>query len=226
MKVMTYNIRLGIQQGVGAIAEVITAVDPDIVALQEVGLHWRMGPEGDTAADIAELTGHEHVHYVTTIVEGEHRYGHALLSRWPILSPRVFHFTQDIDEPRAALIAQVDTDKGRLAVISTHLSHKDDERAIHGTELVELVSGVACDDHPTLLMGDLNEVDDADWVHALKDRMDDAGDLVDGATYPNPEPMVRIDYLLVDGGEWTHAAVVDEAHASDHRPLVGDLLLD
>lgn len=223
MKVMTYNIRLGIQQGVEAIARIISDQAPDIVAVQEVGNEWRMGPPGDTACEICETVGIEHHHYVTTIDEHGQRYGHALLSRWPIDNPRIFHFTQNIDEPRAALIADIRTDQGDLCVVSTHLSHRDAERSVHGTELVELVGDLIADEQHVLVMGDLNEEDDVDWVHALKDRMADAGDLVEGKTYPNPDPSVRIDYLMAYGGQFHSAQILDERDASDHRPLVAEL---
>lgn len=225
MKVMTYNIRLGIQQGVEAIARVIREQAPDIVALQEVGRHWRMGPEGDTASELCERCKLPHHIYVTTIDDDGQHYGHALLSRWPLQNPEIVRFTQEIDEPRAALITEADADGQPLRIIATHLSHRDQERAVHGTELVELVGKVTKDGRPTLLMGDLNEEDDADFIHALKDRMNDAGDLVDGKTYPNPEPMVRIDYLMAHGGRFEEAQILDEREASDHRPLVAELML-
>ncbi len=227
MKVMTYNIRLGIQQGVEAIAGILRQHQPDIVALQEVGHHWTMGPSGDTTAQLRDTTHLEHAHYVTTIEEApDHRYGHALLSRWPIDVDQIFRFTQEIDEPRAALVVRIDSDQGPLSVIATHLSHRDAERSVHGTELVELTGRVLAAGHPTLLLGDLNEVDDADWMHALKDNMRDAGDLTEGGTYPNPEPMVRIDYILASRGRWTSAQILEEIDASDHRPLVGRWELD
>jgi endonuclease/exonuclease/phosphatase family metal-dependent hydrolase len=223
---MTYNIRLGIQQGLEAIAQIISDQKPDIVALQEVGNRWRMGPDGDTAAGICEMVGFGHHCYVTTICEDDdNRYGHALLSRWPIEVREIVRFSQEIDEPRAALVADVATDDGRICVISTHLSHRDQERELHGAELVELAGKITSGDHPTLLMGDLNEEDDADWVRALKDRMNNAGDLVDGKSFPNPEPSVLIDYVMVHGGKVREAQILDEREASDHRPLVATLVL-
>ncbi len=226
MKVMTYNIRLGLQEGLEAVADVVKEHAPDILALQEVGRHWTMGPPGDTAARLAEKVGLPHYQYVTTICEQDDaRYGHALLARWPIEQREVFRFSQDIDEPRAALIAQIDSDEGPLTVVSTHLSHRDAERQVHGTELVELVSGVLSPTQPTLLMGDLND-EDAEWLGALEDTMANAGADVGECTYPNPDPLVRIDYIMAHGGRFTAARVVDEKTASDHRPLVAEVAFD
>ncbi|MFP4598120.1 MAG: endonuclease/exonuclease/phosphatase family protein [Persicimonas sp.] len=223
---MTYNIRLGLQQGVDAVARVVKEHAPDILALQEVGRHWIMGPPGDTTAQLAEMVGLPHYQYVTTIhEEDDARYGHALLARWPIEARDIFRFSQDIDEPRAALIAQVDRDDGPLTVVSTHLSHRDAERQMHGTELVELVAGVLSPTQPTLLMGDLNE-DDAEWLGALEDKMESAGGRAGECTYPNPDPCVRIDYIMAHGGRFTAARVVDDKTTSDHRPVVAEVAFD
>ncbi|MFW5967504.1 MAG: endonuclease/exonuclease/phosphatase family protein [Persicimonas sp.] len=228
MRVMTYNIQLGISEGLEPIAEIIAGQDPDIVALQEVGKHWTMGPEGDSTTFLAEHVGLDHSHYVTTIEREENRrYGHALLSRWPIESPRVARFTRREDEPRAALIARMTPpSRDPIRVISTHLSHKEDERAIHGRELVELTERILAYGEPTLLLGDLNEEMDATWLRTLGARMVDAGGINGAKTFENPEPTERIDYVLVRGAEVTKARVLEEPTASDHRPLVVELDLD
>lgn len=221
---MTYNIRLGIQQGVEAVARVIAAQSPDIVAIQEVGRNWRMGSAGDTAAEIAEYGGFEHHAYVTCLhEEGDHRYGHALLSRWPIESREIDLFSKEIDEQRAALVCEIPTPAGRVQVVSTHLSHRPPERSMHGTELVQLIGRLLDEQTPTLLMGDLNEDEDVDWLNVLTDRMNDAGELAPEPTYPARQPQARIDYLLIHGGRWLDARVLEEQEASDHRPVIGQL---
>jgi endonuclease/exonuclease/phosphatase family metal-dependent hydrolase len=223
---MTYNIRLGIQQGVEAIARVIAAQKPDIIALQEVGKNWCMGPDGDTSAEIARLAGFEHFYYVPTIHEDpEHRYGHALLSRWPIEHPRIFNFTQNIDEPRAALLARIATPDGPVRVIATHLSHKEDERALQAPELLELLEEFRADGEPTMIMGDLNEVEDADWMRRLAAGMSSAGERAGALTFPNPAPTRRIDHILLSQADLIRAEVLDEADASDHRPLVAEVAI-
>jgi endonuclease/exonuclease/phosphatase family metal-dependent hydrolase len=223
MRVMTYNIRLGIQQGVEAIADVIAHAGPDVVALQEVGDRWQMGPAGDTTAEIADKAGFAHHHFACAIHQDGGRYGHALLSRWPIEAREIFHFSQEIDEPRVALVAHVDATPAPICVVSTHLSHRAEERAMHGPELVELVDPLLSAEQPTLVLGDLNEDGGADWLEALTARLDDAGASGAQATYPNPLPDERIDYVLVHNARATYAEVLDVKEASDHRPLVVDL---
>jgi|SRR5690554_55808 len=226
MKIMTYNIRLGIQQGIEAIARAIASEQPDIVALQEVGSNWRMGPGGDTTAKIARLAGYPHAFYLATIFEDPgHRYGHALLSRWPLESVETVAFTQSIDEPRAAIVARILSPDGPIRAIATHLSHRDEERALQAPELIRLRDTVRTSGEPTVVLGDLNAGPDAAWMQQLADNMASAMQLSDAPTFPNPEPTQRIDHILMSGAVLTHAAVLNEDAASDHRPLVAEFRL-
>lgn len=220
MKVMTYNIRLGIQQGVGAIAAVIRAEDPDLVALQEVGQSWRMGPAGDTSAELAAQTELRHFHYVATIFEPPgHHYGHALLSRWPIIPIETFHFAQQIDEPRAALIARISRPEGALNVIATHLSHLGEERARQSAQLVELVRKARELPPPLLLLGDLNEEPSVQWMQELESQLTSATKFDAAASFPSSAPTQRIDHIMVSGADMLSASVLAQPDASDHYPL-------
>src|SRR6056297_1320435 len=101
----TYNIRLGIQQGLQAVAEVLQkAPGLDIVAVQEVGDSWQMGPSGDSTAHLAQLLGLDHFIHVPALTEessdgSRARYGHALLSRWPLQYSTIVALPQYEDEP-------------------------------------------------------------------------------------------------------------------------------
>lgn len=226
MKIMTYNIRLGIQQGIEAIAQIIAAEQPDIVALQEVGKDWRMGPDGDSTAEIARLAGYEHYYYVATIhEEPEFRYGHAILSRWPLDSHDIVEFTQSIDEPRAAIVARILSPDGPIQVIATHLSHRPEERALQAPELIRLRDTVRASGEPTVVIGDLNAGPDVVWMQQLADDMASATRLTDAPTYPNPTPTERIDHIMMSGATLTQAEVINEDAASDHRPLVAEFRL-
>lgn len=223
MKVMTYNIRLGIQQGIEPVANIIAAAHPDIVALQEVGNGWRMGPDGDSTAEIARLTGFEHFYHLATIhEEPHHRYGHAILSRWPFESPEVVEFTQSIDEPRAAIVARVQSNEGPIRVIATHLSHLQEERSLQAPELIRLRDTVRASGEPTIVLGDLNASPEVEWMQQLADDMASATRLSAAPTFPNPTPTRRIDHILMSGATITSATVLDRDAASDHRPLVAE----
>lgn len=229
MRIMTYNIRLGIQQGLDAIARVIEQAGADIVALQEVGSHWSMGPPGDTLRELANTTGLIHFAYAPCIVEETTdgrpaRYGHGLLSRWPIVESLVVPLTRHKDEPRALLHTTLQTDAGPLNILSTHLSHLPTDRPTHAEELLQAVHRLEDERMPQIVMGDLNEGPSGTWVETLQQLMADADAVLDRPTFPADHPGMRIDYLFVRYGRWTDCTVLDEPEASDHRPVVATLV--
>ena len=233
MRVCTYNIRLGIQEGVLACAEVLRPWDADVIALQEVGRRWNMGPDGRTAAQIAQALGLPyHVHVPAIITEQDQRYGAALLCRWPIDVREVVDLPQAIDEPRRLLIAGIrpvaSADVPTYTVLSTHLSHLDEERRAQGDLLARRAHGEARL-APTIVLGDLNEHGPAPWLdHLLEDFADATPGAHPPLTFPASAPAERRDYLLASpaAGRWSSAHVpCDPAAvaASDHFPVVADI---
>lgn len=228
MKWMTYNIKLGMQRGIERIAETISAQAPDVVALQEVGRHWTMGPSGDSARELSDLVDLPHYDFTTTILRErdngrDAEYGHAVLSRWPLQHIARHDFTRDVDEPRAASIYRIEHPAAPVMLLSTHLSHLAPERAVHGPELVDLVTDLLAEAPHLFVAGDLNEADIArGWLSDLLELLDDAAPASRAVepTFPAEVPELRIDYLLASSGTWTDYDVLEELFASDHRPVV------
>jgi endonuclease/exonuclease/phosphatase family metal-dependent hydrolase len=236
VKVCTYNIRLGIQKGVMACADVLRPWAPDLVALQEVGRHWTMGPTGRTAAEIAQSLGlAHHVHVPALITANDERYGTALLSRWPIDVREVIELPQAVDEPRRLLIAGIRPSESAgaasVTVMSTHLSHLVQERPAQGDLLAQRAHGEA-QLAPTVVLGDLNDPGPTQWLdHLREDFVDAAPGPHAPATFPTDAPKRRIDYLLLSrgAGRWRSAHVPCDpatAAASDHFPVIATLDLD
>lgn len=218
LRVMTYNIRLGIQQGPEAIGAIIQRAAPDVVALQEVGKHWSMGPQGDTAQEIADILGWPHVLYVNTIEQQGHRYGHALLSRHGFTQSRQLALPQHRDEPRALLSAQLNHAPSPV-ILSTHLSHLKDERPAQAKVLVAQAREHARLGDPVIILGDLNAHHDTPWLRALTQDFQDADAQRARLTFPSHDPKVRLDYLLTHGGSWSDPDVIEDSEASDHFAL-------
>ena len=225
-RAMTYNIRLGIQRGLPALAQVIQAHSPDLLAIQEVGQRWIMGPEGDTTEAMRQLTGLEHATFAPCILrEPDARYGHALLSRWPLDAIHLEPLPQRQDEPRALLHARVLHPDGPLTVLATHLSWLPSDRPDQGLLLLERVEQALAAGQRLILMGDLNEDDPhASWLDALKQRLWDADAAQARMTYPSDQPRHRLDYLMTNIAPWQRVQVTPEAHASDHYPVAASLL--
>lgn len=224
--VTTYNIRLGIQQGLSAIADALaTTGGADILALQEVGNRWIMGPDGDSTTTLAAaLQMPHHIHVPTIEQQGPDgrpaRYGHALLSRWPIRNHEIIPLPRLEDEPRAMLHALVDAPFGTIDIISTHLSHILPDRPEQGRFLLDWLDENPGDANSRFLLGDLNADDDEAWLRELLSRFTDADSDVQRPTFPSKLPERRIDYILSQGA---HLEVVDVptlAGPSDHRPVV------
>ena len=160
-------------------------------------------------------------------------YGVALLSRYPVLGwevvrlpavpvrvPHRFHGQWRPewvrDEPRVAVLADVDTPSGRLSVANTHLSYLPWWNA---RQLRLLLRAVATRPDPLVLMGDLN------MGRAPAERLTAMDPLATGLTFPAHQPTQQIDHLLTRGGVRATATQAVALPMSDHRALVADVEL-
>ncbi len=127
-------------------------------------------------------------------------------SRWPTLAR---------DEPRAALVAVLETPEGQLTVVGTHLT------VIPGwtvRQLRHLVGRTQTLPRPFVLMGDLN----------LERPVRPSGlrPLAEAATYPVEVPVRQLDHILADGAVQPVApGRAVPTGLSDHRALVVDVAL-
>ncbi len=158
-------------------------------------------------------------------------YGVAFLSRYPVLGWRVvrlpavpvpvphrFHGRRlplwVRDEPRVAVVADVDAPPGRLQVVTTHLSFLGPWNRV---QLRRLVRSLGPRTGPVVLTGDLNMGLDA------ATRATGMRPLATGATFPADDPREQLDHLLADGDVGTATGSVVPLPMSDHRALVADL---
>ena len=127
--------------------------------------------------------------------------------RWPVLAS---------DEPRVAVAAVVETPRGPLTVVNTHLSFVPRWNTWQLRRLMGAVAG--CCPEPLLLTGDLNMEGD------VPARVTGLRPLAHAPTYPVAAPDRQLDHVLARGdvGEVTAVSAPD-VPLSDHRPLVVDL---
>ncbi len=159
-------------------------------------------------------------------------YGIALLSRFPATTwqvvrlPRIpTRFPMYLpgpnrvmvvdEEPRAAVIAQLDTPAGALSVANTHLSFVPGWNRRQLRRLVKDLRGLP---GPHLLMGDLN------LTPGAAARWSQMRALASAATFPAEAPQRQLDHILTDhpGLRGRHSDA-PPAPLSDHRPLVVDI---
>ena len=112
-----------------------------------------------------------------------------------------------------------------LHFFSTHLDYRRDPalRSIEVSEMLELIDL----DNPVLLVGDLNARPDAEELRPLLNLFNDAwGQKKDpGYTFPSNQPDRRIDYILHSDHFEVMDVFVPATEASDHRPVVADLII-
>ena len=221
LRVLTYNIHHGEAMDGSfdyeRLARVITDVNPDVVALQEVDRGTRRASGADQPAVLEELTGMQAVFGHALIYEGG-EYGEALLSRWPLDQVRSYHLPfEPHQEPRTALAARIVPDNGlpEFVLVGTHLDHTSEETRLEQAQRLNRVLP-AQGGLPIILAGDLNARPGSSPMNELlTERWTDA-----------IAPRSRIDYVLFRTGDpWRVAAVdiVDEDVVSDHRPVLAVL---
>jgi endonuclease/exonuclease/phosphatase family metal-dependent hydrolase len=162
---------------------------------------------------------------------GTAAYGIALLSRFPAENWQVVHLpripvrfpmylpaphrVQIVhEEPRAAMIARLDTPLGPLTVANTHLSFVPGFNRVQLRHLIRDLRGFP---GPRVLMGDLN-------MTAPTLRRSGLRPLCVAPTFPAEDPKHQLDHMLTDD----QALRADRCAApllsiSDHRALVVDV---
>nr|WP_243866358.1 endonuclease/exonuclease/phosphatase family protein [Actinophytocola oryzae] len=238
LRVMSYNIHTGIgADGVldlGRTARAIRSGRPDVVALQEVDVHWAERSEfRDQARDLARLLGMR-VFFAPiydldplTADAPRRQYGVAILSRLPMPHTENHDITrlstQDpnpVPAPAPGFAEAVVVTRGiAVHVYATHLDYREDP-SVRVAQVDDMLSIMGRG--PTLLLGDFNATPDAPELAPLWDRLKPAEV---GLTYPADVPAKRIDYVTVSAGVRVRSATVPETLASDHRPVLAELVI-
>ena len=212
-----------------------------MVALQEVDVHWseRSGFVDQVAALASALGMEARFAPIYTLPNRDNsavprEFGVAFLSRHHIVTWRNDTLTrlstQDSNATPARapglLEAVVDIGGARVHVFNTHLDYRADPsvRRRQANEMAAAVDGVR---EPLIVFGDLNAPPDAAEIAPLFQRLRDAwpADSGKGYTYPADVPAKRIDYVLISPEFRVVGARVPVSDASDHRPVVVDLVL-
>jgi endonuclease/exonuclease/phosphatase family metal-dependent hydrolase len=247
VRLVTFNTHHGVgedsRHDLPRLAKVLASVDADVICLQEVDRHFGERSEDVDQALLLSRALDMQLAWGPAIDEpgaaGQSRqYGNALLSKLPLLVSDV-HRLPGGGEPRSALRTMLELDGGTLWVTATHLTTRSPEErgeqvaALAGLHTGEMAAGV--------LVGDFNAGPDAPELAGLRGRFADAWELAEdrddqagwrfwqrdeGHTHPARAPHRRIDQVWVSSGVGVAAAqVLDAARASDHLPLMVDLLI-
>ncbi|MFD9600246.1 endonuclease/exonuclease/phosphatase family protein [Streptomyces sp. NPDC059970] len=248
LRVATYNIHAG--AGMDNVFDLdrqtaeLRSLDADVIGLQEVDVHWGTRSEWrDLAAELAERL-HMQVSFAPiysldpdTPGTPRREFGVAVLSRYRILSAENHEITrlstQDpnpVPAPAPGFGEVVLRVKGLpVHVYVTHLDYRGDP-SVRTAQVADTRRIMAEDEAPgrqkvrQILLGDFNAAPAAPELAPLWEKLTDIDP--GGPTYPAQNPVQRIDYVAVSKDSVrVRDAAVAETLASDHRPVVADLLL-
>ncbi|AZU62304.1 endonuclease/exonuclease/phosphatase family protein [Neobacillus mesonae] len=236
VKVMSYNIHHGVgEDGVldlGRIAQMIEEANADIIGLQEVDNHWSSRSDfQDQAKKLADRLGMFYTYAANLDLEpinpGEPRrqYGTAILSKYPILKS-VNHQLSKIGntEQRGLLEASINVKGNHFHVYNTHLALTSAERQIQIEEIINIASR---SEGPKVILGDLNATPESNEMKLLYSNYQDTFAEENKAnTYPAINPTKRIDYIFSSNNLETKVARVINTLASDHLPIMTELVLE
>ncbi|MFI6723120.1 endonuclease/exonuclease/phosphatase family protein [Streptomyces sp. R-74717] len=248
LRVATYNIHAG--AGMDNVFDLdrqtaeLRSLDADVIGLQEVDVHWGTRSEWrDLAAELAERL-HMQVSFAPvysldpdTPGAPRREFGVAVLSRYRIVSAENHEITrlstQDpnpVPAPAPGFGEVVLRVKGLpVHVYVTHLDYRGDP-SVRTAQVADTRRVMAEDEAPgrqkvrQILLGDFNAAPAAPELAPLWEELTDIEP--GGPTYPAQDPVQRIDYVAVSKDSVrVRDAAVAETLASDHRPVVADLLL-
>jgi endonuclease/exonuclease/phosphatase family metal-dependent hydrolase len=216
-RIASYNIRLGLERGLDAVATELRERSADVVALQEVGSYWTMGGPVDMAEHLADAAGYPHRVFVGALFEDGGAYGIALLSRWAITGVDKTELPRRDDEQRVLLRATL-ASPTPLSLWTTHLSIAVHDRA----EQLRWLAAAMAEEAPDILVGDLNTVPSDPLLRAL--ALEPTWPEPAPRTYPTRAPDETLDHILLGSRlRAVEPARAWQSDASDHLPVTVDL---
>jgi endonuclease/exonuclease/phosphatase family metal-dependent hydrolase len=234
--VLQFNIHAGVSRygtdGLATIAAEINAWQPDIVSLNEVDVDAARSGRVDEASYLAQATGMHDVFGPNLVQADGHRFGNAILSRYPVREsantrlPRVSG-----SEPRGMLHAVLRVEGRTVDFYSVHLTQGAVSGLPQRITQAEAITRVLRTDHrPTILAGDLNSGPGTLPVRILRGYLLDAQEQAgtgSGDTVPAVGPVKRIDYVLYDNHfrPTPDGTRVVASSSSDHRAVLSELIL-
>lgn len=237
IKVLSYNIHhcnppSKAKEGlidIPAVAKVIKESKADLVALQEVDVNTERSGKGvHEARELARLTG-MHFFFVKTIDHQGGDYGIAVLSRFPILDSVSYKLPMKEGaggEPRGLAVITVKLKGGKkMLFASTHFDLKAANKPLQAEEINRIFRDQSL---PVVLAGDFNSVPESDAIVLLDTEFRRSCKENCGFTIPEINPTRTIDYIMFRKPEQVEVLshrVISEPYASDHLPVMAELMV-
>ena len=233
LRVATYNIHrcrgLDGRTSAARIADVIRAIEPDVIALQEVIGASPNAP--GQAEELGALLGMGWVMAPTRHLRNA-LFGNVVLSRLPIVHHAQYDLSWKTCEPRCCQRVDIQMGTHTMHLYNVHLGTAFLERRYQAGRLSAIVHDRRIG-HPKIVLGDFNE-----WMKGLATQMlserlksiDLRQHLKRRRTYPGVFPVLHLDHIYYEGKVEVSRLELPRTRlaliASDHLPLVAELKLD
>lgn len=252
LRVMSYNIHYGSGfdnvYDIERLANVMDESGADIIGLQEVDVHW--GSRSNFEDEIKLLSEKLDMNYFFAPIynmdpinpdQPRRQFGVAVLSKYPIIAAnndeitRLSTQTPNAEPAPAPGFADVLINvKGvHVPVYVTHLDYRSDP-AVRKMQVADMINIMSKDNREKILLGDMNAAPNAPELAPLFQYFNDilampnhsTGETSDNYTFPADNPNERIDYILTTQGIKAASYSIINTLASDHRPVIADLILE
>ena len=228
MRIVTYNIHKGRgmdgRTSIKRIANVLSELDADIIALQEIFSVCDQQP-GQVEVLAWELGFN--AFFGRTRHHNGRPYGNAILTRWPILASCEMDISRANRERRGCIRADLKTPRGTLHVFNIHMGTNYFERRhqvrslLSSKQIEEDLSG------PRVLVGDFNEWTKGLTTRLLSDKFESLNlelHVRKRRSYPGLLPLLHLDHIYFERPLHVEKAELIRTRlsklASDHLPLV------
>ena len=255
IKIMTYNtLCLGkeLDKDQYKILNFIKSQDADIVCLQEIKTSQNKGQYYLTLEQVKETLGYEYSYVDYKLYNGEHKYGMAVFSRFPLINKQTIRYESHFNQSDRCDVI-IDTDTFRL--INNHLesnqftkreltiphiqSEEIKESANHITRKLttayqvralqaqKISQEIKQSPYPVIVCGDFNDVPVSYTYRTIKGKLRDS--MLEACprhlcpTLSVHNIGIRIDYILHSNTMVATNHQVIDAPYSDHKPVMATL---
>jgi endonuclease/exonuclease/phosphatase family metal-dependent hydrolase len=228
-RAVSYNIRHG--QGIDGkldlarTGDVLEKLEPDFVGLQEVDYRATRSGSANQPTELGKQLG-MHAAFGPFMEFQGGRYGLAVLSRYPIVNSQSINLPEG-NEPRVALAVEVRLPNDEsLMLVNVHFDWVNDDR-FRFAQASKLAGFLSKLEMPYILLGDFNDQPGSRTLELFHQLALEATKPQDNRfTFSSTKPSIEIDFIFASPQEsWTflETSVINEPHASDHRPVVTNL---